>query len=35
MQIDFEKGNLTEVDNLTGFLAKKSEFINKYYKEIK
>jgi 2-dehydropantoate 2-reductase len=35
MQIDFEKGSLTEVDNLTGFLAKKSAFINKYYKELK
>ena len=31
MQIDFEKGNKTEVDNLTGYLAKKSEFIKKYY----
>jgi 2-dehydropantoate 2-reductase len=35
MQIDFEKGSLTEVDNLTGFLAKKSDFINKYYKKLK
>jgi 2-dehydropantoate 2-reductase len=35
MQIDFEKGNSTEVDNLTGFLAKNSEFINRYYKELK
>jgi 2-dehydropantoate 2-reductase len=35
MQIDFEKGNPTEVDNLTGYLAKKSEFIYKYYKELK
>jgi len=35
MQIDFEKGNKTEVDNLTGFLAKKSEFINKYYEKLK
>jgi len=35
MQIDFEKKNKTEVDNLTGFLAKKSEFINHYYKKLK
>jgi 2-dehydropantoate 2-reductase len=35
MQIDFEKGNLTEVDNLTGYLAKKSEFINRYYQDLK
>ncbi len=35
MQIDFENNNPTEVDNLTGFLAKKSEFINKYYKFLK
>ncbi|GAX87377.1 2-dehydropantoate 2-reductase [Lebetimonas natsushimae] len=35
MQIDFEKGNKTEVDNLTGFLAEKSDFINKFYKELK
>jgi 2-dehydropantoate 2-reductase len=35
MQIDFEKGNLTEVDNLTGYLAKKSEFINNYYQNLK
>jgi 2-dehydropantoate 2-reductase len=35
MQIDFENGSLTEVDNLTGFLAKKSDFINKYYKKLK
>ncbi|WP_456489158.1 ketopantoate reductase family protein [Caminibacter pacificus] len=31
MQIDFEKGNKTEVENLTGYLAKKSDFINQYY----
>jgi 2-dehydropantoate 2-reductase len=31
MQIDYEKGNKTEVDNLTGFLAEKSDFIKKYY----
>ncbi len=35
MQIDFEKGNNTEVDNLTGYLAKKSEFIDSYYKKLK
>jgi len=35
MQIDFEKENPTEVDNLTGFLARKSEFINKYYKKLR
>jgi 2-dehydropantoate 2-reductase len=35
MQIDFEKGNKTEVDNLTGFLAKKSSYINKYYQKLK
>jgi 2-dehydropantoate 2-reductase len=35
MQIDFEKGNQTEVDNLTGYLAKESEFINKYYQKLK
>ncbi len=35
MQIDFENGSITEVDNLTGFLAKKSNFINKYYKKLK
>jgi len=31
MQIDFEKGQKTEVENITGFLAKKSEFINSFY----
>ncbi len=31
MQIDFEKKYKTEVDNITGFLAKRSEFIKKYY----
>jgi len=35
MQIDFEKGNKTEVDNLTGYLAEKSEFINDFYKKLK
>jgi 2-dehydropantoate 2-reductase len=34
MQIDFEKGSITEVDNLTGFLAKKSEFIDKFYRKL-
>ncbi len=35
MQIDFEKGHKTELDNLTGYLAKKSEFINRYYQKLK
>ncbi len=35
MQIDFENKNKTEVDNLTGFLAKKSEFINSFYEKLK
>ncbi len=35
MQIDFENKNQTEVDNLTGFLAKKSEFINSFYEKLK
>jgi len=35
MQIDFEKGNKTEVENLTGFLAKRSEFINRFYNKLK
>ena len=34
MQIDFEKGNQTELENLVGFLEK-DEFINKYYQELK
>ena len=34
MQIDFEKGNMTELDNLVGYLAK-DEFISKYYQELK
>ena len=34
MQIDFEKGNKTELDNLVGYL-KNDEFINKYYQELK
>ena len=35
MQIDFENKNKTEVDNITGFLAQKSEFINSFYKKLK
>ena len=35
MQIDFENNNKTEVDNITGFLAKKSEYINSFYKKLK
>jgi len=35
MQIDFEKGNKTEVDNLTGFLADKSSFIKEYYDKLR
>ena len=35
MQIDFEKGKKTEVDNITGYLSKKSEFINFYYNKLK
>lgn len=35
MQIDFEKGEKTEVDNITGFLASKSEFIKKLYEGLK
>jgi 2-dehydropantoate 2-reductase len=35
MQLDFERGNKTEVDNITGFLAKRSEFIRKYYEGLK
>ncbi|MEO1928449.1 MAG: 2-dehydropantoate 2-reductase [Nautiliaceae bacterium] len=34
MQIDFENKNKTEVENITGFLAKKSEFINRFYKKL-
>jgi len=33
MQIDFEKGNKTELDNIVGFL-KEDEFINRYYEEL-
>ncbi len=32
MQIDFEKNSRTEVDNITGYLAKRSKLIEKYYK---
>jgi len=35
MQIDFEKGNKTEVENITGFLAKESKFINSFYEKLK
>ena len=35
MQIDFENKNQTEVGNITGFLAKNSEFINKFYNNLK
>ncbi len=35
MQIDFEKKNKTELENITGYLAKKSEFIKKYYNKLK
>ncbi len=31
MQIDFENNQKTELENITGFLAKKSEFIKRYY----
>ncbi|GAB6073801.1 ketopantoate reductase family protein [Nautilia lithotrophica] len=34
MQIDFENNQPTEVETLTGFLAKKSEFINEYYRKL-
>jgi len=34
MQIDFENANKTEVESITGYLAKKSEFIDKFYKEL-
>jgi len=34
MQIDFEKNNKTELENLVGYL-KDDEFINKFYKELK
>lgn len=35
MQIDYENNNKTEVDNITGFLAKESDFIRKYYEKLK
>ena len=35
MQIDFEKNQKTEVDNITGFLAKKSDFIASFYNSLK
>jgi len=31
MQIDFENAHKTEVENITGYLARKSGFIKKYY----
>lgn len=31
MQIDYENAHMTEVENITGYLAKKSGFIKKYY----
>jgi len=34
MQIDFENGSETELETITGFLAQKSEFINKFYREL-
>jgi 2-dehydropantoate 2-reductase len=35
MQIDFEENKKTELETITGFLAQRSEFINKFYKELK
>ena len=35
MQIDFENNSKTEVENITGFFAGKSEFINRFYKQLK
>jgi 2-dehydropantoate 2-reductase len=35
MQLDFEENKKTEVETITGFLADKSKFINKFYKELK
>ena len=35
MQIDFENSNKTECDNITGFLARKSDFISRYYEQLK
>ena len=35
MQIDFENKEKTEVENITGFLAKESQFINSFYKKLK
>ncbi len=35
MQIDFENKHKTELDNITGFLAKKSEFVNFFYERLK
>ena len=35
MQIDFENKNKTEVENITGFLAKNSDFIASFYNSLK
>jgi len=35
MQIDFENKEKTEVENITGFLARESEFINSFYEKLK
>ena len=35
MQIDFENKNKTEVENITGFLAKNSDFIASFYYSLK
>jgi 2-dehydropantoate 2-reductase len=35
MQLDFEENKKTEAETITGFLAQRSEFINKFYKELK
>jgi 2-dehydropantoate 2-reductase len=35
MQIDFENSQPSEVETLTGFLAQKSAFIDKYYQALK
>jgi len=34
MQIDFENSHKSEVENITGFLAEKSDLIKKYYWEL-
>jgi len=35
MQIDFEKNQKTEVENITGFLSKNSDFIASFYNSLK